>query len=70
MLLAPAISALGIPMPPPPGQERSYRIEIIVTASIVLGAFAVAVATTLGAALYPALRASRTTIVDALRHNR
>jgi putative ABC transport system permease protein len=68
--LAPVISAIGIPMPPPPGQERAYSAGIIVTAPAVLSAFSIAVVTALLAALYPAVKASRTRIVDALRHNR
>jgi putative ABC transport system permease protein len=70
VLLAPIISSIGIPMPPPPGQTRSYVGEIIVTPMGVLTAFSIAVGTALLAALYPARKASRTRIVDALRHNR
>ncbi len=68
--MAEAISAVGIPMPPAPGQSRGYRAGMIVTVPLVLLAFAIAVSTALLAALYPALKASRTQIVDALRHNR
>jgi putative ABC transport system permease protein len=68
--LAGLISAIGIPMPPPPGQSQAYRAEMIVTAPASIVAFVLAVMTTLGAALYPAWRASRLRIVDALRHNR
>jgi putative ABC transport system permease protein len=64
------ISAIGIPMPPPPGQSRGFRAGMIVTAPLLGTAFSIGVATALIAALYPAWRASRTSIVDALRHNR
>lgn len=69
-VLAPVISSIGIPMPPPPGQTRSYLGQIILTPAAVMGAFAIAVGTALAAAIYPARKASRTRIVDALRHNR
>jgi putative ABC transport system permease protein len=68
--LAAAISAVGIPMPPPPGMARSFVGEVRVTASLVGEAFALGVATTLAASLYPAWKASRMEIVNALRHNR
>jgi putative ABC transport system permease protein len=65
--LAAAISAIGIPMPPPPGQARGFTAEMIVTAALVAQAFLLALATAVLAALYPAWKASRTPIVDALR---
>jgi putative ABC transport system permease protein len=70
VLLAAAISAIGIPMPPPPGMARGFVGEVRVTASLVGEAFTLAIATTLVASLYPAWRASRMEIVNALRHNR
>jgi putative ABC transport system permease protein len=70
VVLAHAISAIGIPMPPPPGQARAYRAGMIVTAPAVATALALALATSLVAAIYPAWKASRTKVVDALRHNR
>ncbi len=68
--LAALISAVGIPMPPPPGQTQSYRAGMIVTPPAVLQAFALAAVSALVAALYPAWKASRIEIVDALRHGR
>ena len=64
------VSAIGIPMPPPPGQARGYRAGMIVTAAVVETACLIAVVTALLAAIYPSWKASRTNIVDALRHNR
>lgn len=69
-LLAQLISALGIPMPPPPGQSWGYRGEMLVTGESLLIAFLLALGTALIASLYPAWRASRLQIVDALRVNR
>ncbi|SFN87632.1 ABC transporter permease [Nitrosospira briensis] len=64
------ISAAGIPMPPPPGMARGYTGQILVTWDIALESLTLAVGTTLIASIYPAWRASRMQIVDALRHNR
>jgi putative ABC transport system permease protein len=69
-LSAQAISAIGIPMPPAPGMSRGFIAGIIVTPAIVVEALLLAVSTTLIASIYPAWRASRLVIVDALRHNR
>lgn len=67
--LAAGISAIGIPMPPPPGMEEGYRAEILVTLPVLATAFAVAFLTTALAGLYPAWKASRLDIINALRHN-
>jgi putative ABC transport system permease protein len=69
-LLAQAISAVGIPMPPAPGMSRGFTASIMVTPKIAGEAVLLAVMTTLLASIYPAWRASRLIIVDALRHNR
>ncbi|MDT8364418.1 MAG: FtsX-like permease family protein [Nitrosomonas sp.] len=70
LALAYLISFIGIPMPPPPGMARGYTGEILVTLPMVLEALLLAVLTTLAASVYPAWKASRMQIVDALRHNR
>jgi len=64
------ISAIGIPMPAPPGMSFGYTAGIMVSWLAALDAFALAVGTTLAASVYPAWRASRLSIIDALRHNR
>lgn len=64
------ISFVGIPMPPSPGMSRGFTAAIIITPTIIWEALMLAVTTTLVASLYPAWRASRLVIVDALRHNR
>ena len=69
-LLAAVISEVGIPMPPAPGMSRGFIARIIITPEIALDALLLAVSTTLLASVYPAWRASRMIIVDALRHNR
>ena len=69
-LLAAIISSIGIPMPPPPGMARGYIGEILLTSNMMLETLALAILTTLIASVYPAWKASRMQIVDALRHNR
>lgn len=70
VILAVIISNIGIPMPPPPGMDTGYTGEIMMTWRLVAGALAIAVSTTLAGSFYPAWKASRMVIVDALRHNR
>jgi putative ABC transport system permease protein len=69
-LLAQLISAIGIPMPPPPGMARGFVGEIRVTGGLAWNALVLALVTTLLAGIYPAWKASRMEIVDALRHAR
>jgi putative ABC transport system permease protein len=65
-----AISAIGIPMPPSPGQSWGYTAGMQLTVGIVLSAFLLAVVTTVLASIYPAWKAAGLVIVDALRFNR
>ena len=64
------ISAIGIPMPAPPGMAFGYTAGIMLSWPTALEAVFLAVATTLTASVYPAWKASRMNIVDALRHGR
>ena len=68
--LAGIISGIGISMPPPPGTSHGYEAGILVSQSTALGSMALAMGATLVASIYPAWRASRMQIVDALRFNR
>ena len=67
--LASAVSAVGIPMPPPPNTDFGYMAHIRVTASAVIGAFLIGFLATLLASLLPALKVARMPIADALRHS-
>lgn len=67
--LAELISFIGIPMPPPPGMEEGFTAEIRITLPVLGNAFAIAFVTTALAGLYPAWKASRLNIINALRHN-
>lgn len=67
VVLAWAISAVGIPMPPPPGSNLEYVARIRVTPDVVAGAFLAGLIGTFLASLLPARRVSRLPIADALR---
>ena len=66
-VLAWAISAIGIPMPPPPNANVGYTAFIRLVPIEVLGAGVVGFAATGLAAVLPARRVSRMKVVDALR---
>ena len=70
LIAASAISAVGIPMPAPPGMARGYIGQILITPGVIVEALTLAVFTTLVASILPAWKASRMNIVDALRHQR
>ena len=63
------ISAIGIPMPPPPGMARGFLWQILVVPQLAIDALVLALLTTFLASVMPAWKASRMNIVDALRHN-
>ena len=60
----------GIPMPPPPGRDTGYSAEIMLTAGSCSGVRLSPIVPATLASIYPAWKASRLPIVDALRHNR
>ena len=70
MVFAQAISAIGIPMPPSPGMTRGFVAGIRVTPALVLEGLVLSVLSALIASIYPAWRASRMNIVNALRVGR
>lgn len=67
--LAWAISAIGIPMPPPPNANLGYTGHIAIIPSVLIMAYAVGFAATVLGALLPAARVSKTPVLDALRAN-
>lgn len=66
-ILAVVISAIGIPMPPPPNANVGYTAVIRLLPSTVMTAFLIGFFATALAAVFPARRVSGTSIVDALR---
>lgn len=66
-LLAVGISAVGIPMPPPPNSDLAYDALIPLSGWITLLAVAVGVLAPVLAALRPAWRTARADIADSLR---
>jgi putative ABC transport system permease protein len=69
VVLALIISAIGIPMPPPPNMNGGYTAYILLTPGVVIEAFCVGIAATVLAALIPARRVSRIPVITALREN-
>src|SRR5207249_12112519 len=67
--LAEMISAIGIPMPPPPGMEEGYTGEIRVTWAVLFKAFLIAFTTTALAGLYRSSKALPSHTFNSLRHN-
>ena len=58
----------GFYIPPPPGMSDGYQAFITVEAPVVLYAFTLTVIVSTLSSLYPALRAARLNIVQAIGH--
>jgi putative ABC transport system permease protein len=67
--LALVISAIGIPMPPPPNANTGYFASVRIVPFVVSMAVIVGFASATVAALLPAFRVSRMPVADALRAN-
>lgn len=66
--LAKLISYIGIPMPPPPASTRPFTARVDIVSSILYFSFLLSVIASVIAAIFPAYKASRLQIVDALRY--
>lgn len=66
--VAKLINLAQIQLPPPPGYTSGYPLRIMLKSSILSSAFLLAWVTATVSSIYPALRASRLRIVDALGH--
>jgi putative ABC transport system permease protein len=66
-LLAQVVSAIGIPMPPPPNADVGYTARVRLSPQLAATAFGVGFAATLAAALPPAVRVCRMPIAEQLR---
>ena len=69
IMLASVISAVGIAMPPPPGSSIGYTATIRLVPWALVAAAATGILASVMAAVFPARRASRLQVVNALRHN-
>lgn len=69
ILLALVISAIGIPMPPPPNANLGYIAQIQIVPSVLLKSFLIGLSATILAATFPARHVSRIQVVEALRQN-
>lgn len=67
-LAALAISAIGIPMPPPPNANLGYTAQIRLIPETIISAGLIGFSAAVLATIMPARRASRLDVVDALRH--
>lgn len=65
--LAALISGVGIPMPPPPNADLGYDAFIRIVPAVIAESWIIGFAATAAAALYPAWRLSRQSIIAALR---
>jgi putative ABC transport system permease protein len=67
VLLALVISAIGIPMSPPPNSESGFVAAIRVVPTVLAGAFAAGLVATICASLLPARHLARMPLVTALQ---
>ena len=67
-VLCKAISAVGIPMPPPPNADLGYTARIALVPVVVRGAWLVGVVASTVAGIPAAWRVTRIPVVDALRY--
>ena len=65
--LALLISGVGIPMPPPPNADLGYDAFIRIVPSVVIESWLIGLAAAVVAAILPAWRLSRLSIIEALR---
>jgi putative ABC transport system permease protein len=68
VVLARVISAVGIQLPPPPGSTRGFLVQIFVVPAVLAQAAQLSIVAATLASLYPAWRAARLNVVEALRH--
>jgi putative ABC transport system permease protein len=67
-LVTKVVAIIGIPVPPPPGQNVTLVIRPLLLSSSITFAFVLSVLSSLLSGIYPAYKASKLRPVDALRH--
>ena len=68
ILAAELLSIKGIYIPPPPAMTEGYIALINIVPQDLIFAFSLAVITSLISSIYPAFKAARLKVVDALRY--
>lgn len=68
ILSANAITSGGFMMPPPPGGTTGFPIRIMVVPALLLESFLLGIAASVVSSFYPAIKASKLKIVEALRY--
>jgi putative ABC transport system permease protein len=68
VVLAWLINHGNVMLPPPPGYTAGYKLQILMSASVLVPAAVIAIVTATLSSIAPAFRASRMKIVDALGH--
>ena len=68
IVLARLVNSLGLQLPPAPGSNRNIFVTIYLVPEVLAQAFQLSLLTAALASIYPAWRASRLNVVDALRH--
>ncbi|PYQ28855.1 MAG: ABC transporter permease [Acidobacteria bacterium] len=66
--LAQLINSGNVMLPPPPGYTRGYPLHILLQPAVLVTSFVISVITATLSAIFPAWKASRMKIVDALGH--
>ncbi len=69
VLLALGLSAIGIPMPPPPNANVGYTAYIRIVPNVLVVSFLIGFLATVLSSLLPARSVARIPVVDALRQN-
>ncbi len=68
ILAAKGISAGGFIMPPPPGGTSGFPIRILVVPHLLMESLVLGITASVVSSIYPAIKASRLKVVDAIRH--
>lgn len=68
ILAAKGITAGNFMMPPPPGGTTGFPIRILIVPRLLLESLLLGMSASIFSSIYPAIKASRLKIVDALRH--
>lgn len=69
LIVAKVVTYIGIPMPPPPASTKAWVVEIWFIPTIVVFTYILALMSSVLSSLYPAYKASKLSIAEALRHN-